>query len=155
MIYFTNSCVQFARSTSSTPSAKRIFYSNVMGTPDLCHWQPRPPHRIYSIDDRVHRTRSTPPLTMPTALDLVHRRSCPQHMINITDSLVRRAQNAHPLSRTPRPRRPHHSVVGTLARFLAIMLLLLLDITYMLVFYAINLLIASYMTIDFCLCIWY
>jgi hypothetical protein len=34
---------------------------------DLLHQRPCPPHQMYSIDDRVHRTRSTSPTTTSTA----------------------------------------------------------------------------------------
>jgi hypothetical protein len=96
----------------------------VSTAPDLLHRRLRPPHRIYFINDRVHRTG----YTSPTPLCVVPKmpnRSC----------------------RTPHPRRLRRSAVGTLARFLDVMLLLLLDITYMLVSCIINFLVASYMPI--------
>jgi hypothetical protein len=129
IIYFINSRVQLAASASSMPPEKRFFYSNALGAPDLRHRQLRPPHRMYSTKDCVHRTGSTPSTTASSAPDLLHRRPRPPHRISITDSLVRLARNAQPLP----PQRGRYS--GPIPRC---NVFLLLDVTYMLVSCAMN-----------------
>jgi hypothetical protein len=70
---------------------------------DLLHQRLCLPHRIYSTDDHIHRTGSTPPMIAPTAPDLLHRWPHPPHRISITYSLVRLTWNAQPLLPHPSP----------------------------------------------------
>jgi hypothetical protein len=113
-----------------TRPACKICFINTTGKAVLLQQRPR---HIGPTPPTVHRTGSSPPKTVSTAPNLFHRRPRPMHRIYFTDDRVHRTGSASPTPsctspkmaswsrRTPHPRRSRRSVIGTLARFLAVM----------------------------------